>query len=87
MLERERQVYQQHLEEWLTRYPGKFVLLHSGELIGVFDTMNEGLAAGARRFGLQPFLLRQVMPVPETVCVPALTLGILHADPTCAIRG
>ncbi len=81
MLDRERQYYGAHVEEWAKRSPGKFVLVKEETLAGFFDTLDEALAAGASRYGLSSFLIRQVGKAAETVSVPALTLGLLRADP------
>lgn len=86
MLEQEIQFFTEHLAEWLERHSGKFVLVKGPELIGFFDTIEAALAAGARRFGLQPFLVRRVLETQETVNIPALALGILHADTPHSIR-
>jgi hypothetical protein len=80
MLEQERDFYDQHLADWLTRYPARFVLIRGQELFGVYDTLEEALAEGARRFGLASFLARRVEPAQTEAQAPALTLGLLHAD-------
>ena len=54
-------------------------MVKGDNLAGVFDTMDEALAAGARTFGLQPFLVRQLGQPPEHVSIPALTMGLLRA--------
>lgn len=80
MLEKERQFYADKLVEWLSRFPGKFVVVKGQELLGVFDTVEEALAEGARRFALEPFLVRRVQPTQDEVNIPALSLGILIAN-------
>ena len=80
MLEKERQYFTEHRAELLARYPDKFVVIKDTELVGAFNTIEEALAEGARRFGLQPFLVRRVTESDETINIPALTLGILRAD-------
>ena len=82
MLDTERQFYSDNLAKWLGQYPGKFVLVKDQELIGTFDTDEDALTEGARRFGLKPFLVRRVQERQEEVNVPALALGILRADTT-----
>lgn len=77
MLEKERTFFQQHREEWLSKFPGKFVLVKGEELIGAFNTPDDALIEGARRFGLDSFLVRRVEQAEEDVYIPALTLGIL----------
>jgi hypothetical protein len=87
MLEQERLFYEERLQEWLPRHAGRWVLVKDRELFGVFDTIEDALAEGARRFGLRPFLVRRVEQEQPEVRVPALSLGILHADPSHAVRG
>ena len=71
MLEQERHFYDEHLEEWLSRYPGRFVLIRGTELIGTFDITEAALAEGARRFGLSSFLVRRVERDRPVIMVPA----------------
>ena len=87
MLEEERDYYDQHLDEWLRQYPGRFVLVKGAELVGAFDTMEDALAEGARRFGLTSYLIRRVEPTQPIVHIPALSLGLLHADSARPVRG
>lgn len=46
-------------------------------LIGDFATIHDALAAGAHRFGLEPFLVRQAGIMEETVSIPALTVSFI----------
>jgi hypothetical protein len=77
VLEQERTLYDAYLNEWLQRYADRWVLVRGQELIGVFNTVEEALVEGTRRFGLTPFLVRQVTPSQEPVRIPALALGVL----------
>lgn len=79
MLDTERDVYSKHATEWADHYPGKFAVVKGDSLAGVFDTIDEALAAGARSYGLQPFLVRQLGQPPEQISIPALTMGLLRA--------
>ncbi len=79
-LDQEIRFYNDTLIDWLTRFRDRFVLVKGGELIGVYNTNSEALAEGARRFGLQSFLVRQVQEQQPDVYIPALALGILRAD-------
>lgn len=81
MLELERKYFSDHRAELLARYPGKFVLIKGEEIVGTYNTIEEALAEGARRFGLDPFLVRQVTEADEKeINIPALALGLLRAD-------
>ena len=81
MLEKERQYFSDHSAELRERYLGKFVVIKDDQLIGAFNTIEEGLSEAARRFGLEPFLVREVIATEEKeINIPALTLGLLRAD-------
>jgi len=82
MLDKERKYFETQRADWLKKHPGKFVLVKDEELIGVFNTQQEALIEGARRFGTDSFLVRQVEESEQVVYIPALTLGILRADST-----
>ena len=81
MLDRERAYFSAHADEWVRLSPGSFVVVKDETLVGTFATLEEALAAGAHRFGLQPFLVRQLGAAPEQITIPALTLGLLRANP------
>ena len=82
MLDEEIKYFNESLEDWLKQYSGRIALVKGQELIGVYNTEDEALAEGARRYQLQPFLVRHIIREQTNISVPALTLGILHANPT-----
>ena len=82
MLEKERNYFDEHCDEWLKQHPGEFVLIKGDKLIGVFSNQAEALSEGARCFGTDSFLVRQVEESEQLVYIPALTLGILRANST-----
>jgi hypothetical protein len=81
MLDEERRFYAAQADEWAKAYPRKFVVVKGEEVVGFFDTLDEALTAGASKFGLTSFLVRQLGANVEAVQVPALTLGLLRAHP------
>jgi hypothetical protein len=81
MLETERDYFDKHRDDLLRQYPGKFVVIKEAQLLGAYDTIQDALGAGAREFGMVSFLVRRTDEVPQEVSIPALTLGILRADP------
>lgn len=87
MLDTERQFFDEHRDELLRQYPGKFVVIKEHRVLGSFDTIQEALGAGAREFGMSPFLVRRTDEVPREISIPALTLGILRADPSYPTGG
>lgn len=61
-LERERQVYEAHLEEWRRSQLGKFVLIKNEDVLGFFDSVDAAFNEGTARFRLEPFFVKQIMP-------------------------
>jgi hypothetical protein len=82
MLDVERAYFEKSRNELQAQYANRFVLIKGEELIGVYNTIQEALAEGVQRFGLQNFLIRQVGVEFKEVSIPALSLGILRADST-----
>lgn len=87
MLEIERRAFDSMQNHLMAVCPGSFVVIKGEELIGNYSTIQEALAEGARRFGLDSFLVRKVETKTEEISIPALTLGILRADPSCSNPG
>lgn len=59
-LERERQVYAAHLEEWRQSHLGKFVLIKNEDVLGFFDSLEAAFNEGTARFRLEPFFVKQI---------------------------
>jgi hypothetical protein len=62
-LDQEQRTYEQHRHELLAQAPGKFALIHSDEVVEVFDTKADAIAAGYGRFGNAPFLVKEIVAV------------------------
>jgi hypothetical protein len=77
-LEQELKFFADNKAKWVENHPGKFVLVKGQELMGVFDQAEAALAEGARQFGAESFLVRQVNASEEPIYIPALALGLLH---------
>jgi hypothetical protein len=58
-LDIERATYQAHLLELLAS-EGKFVVIKGMDIAGSYDTLDDALAAGYRKYGPVPFLVRQI---------------------------
>jgi hypothetical protein len=88
MLDQEREYFSAHADDLRRQHPDKFVVIKGSTVAGAFNTHEEALAFGAREFGLNPFLIRNVnQPNDQEINVPALTLGILRlADPSHTVR-
>jgi hypothetical protein len=64
-LERELATYEQHKAELLAQ-EGRFVLIQADDIAGLYDTYNDALEEGYKRFGLdRPFLIKEVREVEE----------------------
>lgn len=87
MLDAEREFFETHHEELLRQFPGKFVAIKERHVFGAFDCIQEALAAGARQYGVTSLLVRRTDQAPEDACIPALTLGLLHAHPSHTTGG
>lgn len=81
MLDQERALFDAHRDAWLRDHRGEFALVKTDHVIGFFEQQDDALAEGARLFGLDSFLVRQVEEKEAEVFIPALALGILGAHP------
>ena len=64
----ERQVFDDHIEEWRASLTGKFVLIHGKEVVGFYDSIEEAFIQGSKRYGMADFFIEQILPA-ETVNV------------------
>jgi hypothetical protein len=81
ILKTERDFFAEHIDEWLKQASGRFALIKGAELIGFYNTIEEALTEGARQFQHEPFLVRPIVANQTSPSIPALTLGILRANP------
>jgi hypothetical protein len=58
-LEKELATYQAKLSE-LKQHEGKFVLIHDDDVVDLFSSYDDALKEGYKRFGLAPFLVKQI---------------------------
>jgi hypothetical protein len=58
-LEAELDVFEAHLPGWVER-EGQHVLIKGEEIVGFFPTREEALVDGFSRFGIVPFLVKQI---------------------------
>lgn len=78
-LAKELETYERHKAELVCAHEGKFVLIHADEIAGIWDTYQDALGAGYKQFGLQPFLVKQVLGI-ERVQFFTRDLSFPHAD-------
>ena len=58
-LEKELETYNSKLAE-LVAHEGKFVLIHDEEIVDLYDTYEDAIKEGYSKFGLLPFLVKQI---------------------------
>jgi len=61
-LDREGTVFSANAVEWRRTQLGRFVVIHADEIAGFFNSLPEAFAEGTKRYGLEPFLVRQILP-------------------------
>jgi len=61
-LEKELETYKSKLPE-LKAHEGKYVLIHGEEVVDTFSSYDDALKEGYKRFGLEPFLVKQILSV------------------------
>lgn len=59
-LERELATYRDKLPE-LVQHEGKYVLIHGDSVVDTFASYQDALRQGYRQFGLEPFLVKQIL--------------------------
>ncbi len=67
VLETEIQTFEAQKRAWLAAHEGEFALIRGTTVTGFFATRGEALRAGYDKFGLVPFLVREVEAETEPV--------------------
>ena len=75
-LDRELETFRRELPRLLEEgHEGKFALIHGDRVDSLWPDEDAGYEAGCERFGLEPFLVQQVLrdepPVPVFIDLPA----------------
>ena len=79
-LETEIQFFEENRSRYLREHKGKYVLIKERECLGFFDTDATAYEKGVEMFGVEPFLIKQVLPEDPIDQAPALTHGLLSAS-------
>jgi hypothetical protein len=64
-LEKELAVFQQRLPEFTADRVGQWVLIHGDEVADFFTSYDDAIKAGYTKFGLDPFLVRQIQALEQ----------------------
>jgi len=70
VLAEEMATYRDHLTSLLQGQQGRYVLIKGTEVVGVFHDRSEALREGYERFGVVPFLVRQIIACEPVVYLP-----------------
>ena len=65
-------VYEAMRGDLETKHLGKWVLIHDGQLVEIFENFDKAAIEAVRRFGRGPYLIRQVGA--QSVTLPASVL-------------
>ena len=60
MYEKELETYRAKLPALLVNDAGKYAVIKGEELLGTFSTYEDALQAGYTKYGLTPFLVKQI---------------------------
>lgn len=66
-LDRELETYEHELPSLLDKQ-GKFVVIHDGQVLGVFGDYEDALRAGYEKVGKQSFLVKRIERVETVQC-------------------
>jgi hypothetical protein len=59
-LEQELETFRNNLQTLKAEHEGKYVLIHGGQVVDVFSTYDDAIKTGYAKFGLNPFLVKQI---------------------------
>jgi hypothetical protein len=63
LLDVELKTYEQNRDQLLGTAEGKFVLIRDNQVVGIYDSKMDAIAAGYQQFGNVPFLVKQIVKV------------------------
>ena len=72
----EKAFLERHRESFVTKYPGRYLLIRGEKLHGDFDSREAAVNRGVKLFGVGPFLVRSPNEAPLRLVAPALTTGV-----------
>jgi hypothetical protein len=61
VLDQELETFRRELQKMLAEHPGEYVLIHGDDVNSFWPTEDDAYVAGCDRFGLAPFLVKQVL--------------------------
>jgi len=71
-LSEEQEYYQSIEQELLSEYSGQHALIKGDHLIGCYDTELDAYKVGIDMFGMQPFLLQEILVKERIIYIPSV---------------
>lgn len=62
MLEKEFEYYRKHQDELVREYSGKYVVIRSEEVVGVYADFDEAVREASKKYDLGTFLVQKCEP-------------------------
>ncbi len=59
-LRAEQATYEKNRDQLVAKHDGKYVLIHGEQIDGAWETYEDALKAGYEKYGLKPFMVKQV---------------------------
>ncbi len=63
---------------------GKYVVIKGDDVLGVYSSQDDAIAAGYQKYGNVPFLVKQILLIETPINFASNTLGLADADIQCA---
>ncbi len=70
VLDRELATFERAKANLLATARGKYVLIHGDEVAGTFESQNDAINEGWRRFGFVPILTKRIVEFERPVYMP-----------------
>ena len=67
-LAEEQATYDRNRDRLVSQSHGKYVLIHKNKIDSVWDTFNDAIQAGYDRYGLKPFMVKQIGTIQSCWC-------------------
>lgn len=79
LFDKEQAFFDANKADLLKRGKDQFALIKGDELVGTYSLYQDAVNEGYKRFGNQPFFVKQILEQDQVTQIPALTLGLISA--------
>jgi hypothetical protein len=67
MLEKEYKYFETHRDEFIKKYKGKYIVIKSQEILGIYDSMANAIKETTKEHELGTFLVQQCVPEEQNI--------------------